>query len=170
MPTTKTLDVLELLTSQHKEVDELLAKLEDGKGDKSALFTQLADKVAAHAAIEEKIFYPAAMSKGTTDQLHEAVEEHLAVKRLIADMLALDPESDGEEFDAKLSVLKENLSHHAHEEEEDKLFPKMRKAMDADQRAALGNECLAMFEQLMQSEPRRHVPEETAHAARLPSL
>ena len=91
-----------------------------------------------------------------------------AVKRLIADMLALDV--DAEEFDAKLSVLKENVSHHAHEEEEDKLFPKVRKLMDADERAALGNEALAMFETLLQSEPRRRVPEETAHAAQLPAV
>lgn len=162
-----TIDVLELLTEQHTEVDELVAKIESGKGDKHALFVELADKLAAHAAIEEKIFYPAAMSSSTADTLKESVEEHLQIKRILADMLTLD--CDSEEFAAKLSVLKEDLEHHAHEEEEKKMFPKLRRMMSADLRAGLGNECLAMFEELVAKEPRRDVPAETAQAASLPS-
>lgn len=108
--------------------------------DRAGLFAQLADKLAAHAAVEEKIFYPAAMAPQTSDLLHESVEEHLEIKRLLADMLDLDPSGDDDAFDAKLSVLKENVSHHAHEEEEGKLFPKLRKLLDANQRAALGND------------------------------
>src|SRR6185295_7836883 len=102
------------------------------------------------------------MAKETEDLLHESVEEHLAVKRLLADMLDLDldDDEDKEEFDAKLSVLEEQVTHHAREEEEAKLFPKLRRLLDADERAALGNEVLAMFEELITHEPRRHVPEE----------
>jgi hypothetical protein len=166
---TDTLDVLQILTSQHSEVDELFEQLESGKGDRVALFTQLADKLAAHATIEEKIFYPAAMATQTSDLLHESVEEHLEIKRLLADMLDLDPSGDADTFDAKLSVLKENVSHHAHEEEEAKLFPKLRKLLDVDERAALGNEVLALFESLIEQSPRFHVPEETAEAAPLPN-
>ena len=164
MPTT--LDVLDLLTSQHSEVDDLFEKLDAGKGDRAALFVQLADKLAAHATVEEKIFYPAAMAKQTSDLLHESVEEHLEIKRLLADLLRISP--DDEQFDAKINVLKENVSHHAHEEEEEKLFPMLRKLMTVDERAAVGNEVLAMFEMLMEGEPRRNVPSETAEAAQLP--
>jgi hypothetical protein len=158
--------VLDLLTDQHTEVDELIAKLEDGKGDGKALFQELADKLAAHATVEEKIFYPGVMMEKTKDMLMEAVEEHLEVKRLLADMMMLEP--DSEQFTAKLAVLKENLEHHAHEEEEDKLFPTLRKQMDEEQLAALGNEVLAMFEQLMTAHPSANIPNETARAARLP--
>jgi hypothetical protein len=167
---TNTLDVLDILTSQHSEVDDLFEKLESGRGDRAAIFAQLADKLAAHATVEEKIFYPAAMTKETSDLLHESVEEHLEIKRLIADMLSMDPIADKDDFDAKVSVLKENVSHHAHEEEEDKLFPKLRRLMSADERAAVGNELLAMFEELIETEPRRHVPSETAEAAQLPAI
>ena len=166
---TDTLDVLQVLTAQHSEVDELFEKLESGKGDRASLFIQLADKLAAHATVEEKIFYPAAMATETADLLHESVEEHLGIKRVIADMLDLDPTQDEDTFDAKLSVLKENVSHHAHEEEEGKLFPKLRKLLDADERAALGNDVLAMFESLIEQSPRLQVPDETAEAAPLPS-
>lgn len=169
---TQVLDVLEILTSQHAEVDELFEKLERGEDGRAALFAQLADKLAAHATVEEQIFYPAAMTEATSELLHESVEEHLEIKRMLADMLALDPDADADEeqFDAKLSVLKENVSHHAHEEEEGKLFPRLRKLLGADDRAALGNEVLAMFEDLIERQPRFQVPEETGEAAALPAV
>lgn len=159
-------DVLQLLTSQHEEVDKLFEKIEQGTGDRVALLTELADKLAAHATVEEKVFYPAVMAKSTTDKLHESVEEHLQIKRLIADLIAMAP--DDENFKAKIKVLKEDVSHHAHEEEEDKLFPMLRSSMSADQLAAIGNDTLAMFEDLMKGHPSKNVPRETAAAAPLP--
>jgi hemerythrin superfamily protein len=161
-------NVLDLLTSQHDEVDQLMEKIEKGKGDVRGAFQELADKLAAHATVEEKIFYPAAMSEKTHDLLHESVEEHLEIKRTLADMLMLDVESD--EFKAKLSVLKENVSHHAHEEEEDKMFPMLRRMMSEDELSAIGNQVLVMFEELMQQHPSRNVPNETKKAAPLPQL
>jgi iron-sulfur cluster repair protein YtfE (RIC family) len=168
---SQIVNVLELLTSQHAEVDELIEQLEDGLGDRGEVFRELADKLAAHATVEEKIFYPAVMAKDTSEILHEAVEEHLAIKRLLADLLELDlgAEDDSDEFLAKLSVLKEEISHHAHEEEEDKLFPMLRRSMTEDELAGLGNEVLAAFEKLMEQEPRRNVPNETGQAAPLPA-
>ena len=162
-----TIDVLELLASQHDEVDELIEQLEGGGGDRAALFAELADKLAAHATVEEKIFYPAAMYPNTSELLHESVEEHLGVKRLIADMLDLDPDLDEDRFDAALAMLKEQVSHHAREEEEGKLFPKLRRLMTEDERAAVGNEVLAMFEELIEHEPRQQVPAQTAEPAPL---
>jgi hypothetical protein len=167
-PTQDAVDVLDILQSQHNEVDELFEKLESGKGDRAELFHELANKLAAHATVEEKIFYPAAMSDDTMEMLHESVEEHLAMKRVLADLLDLDPETDEDEFDAKLKVLQEEVSHHAHEEEEGKLFPILRKQMSADERAGLGNEVLSMFEQLMTEEPADNLPLETDQAAPLP--
>jgi hemerythrin superfamily protein len=160
-------DVLDLLESQHKEVDSLIEKLQKGEGSRRAVFTELADKLAAHATVEERIFYPFVMSKDTKDMLQEAVEEHLAIKRLIADMLAIDPDAD--EFQAKLQVLQEQVAHHAHEEEEKELFPKVRDMFTREERAGIGNEVLALFEELLPTHPSRNVPAETASAAQLPS-
>lgn len=162
-----TVDVLELLESQHEEVESLIEAIEgsDDAGEKRTLFQELADKLAAHSTMEEKLFYPSVMHASTRELLIESTEEHLAVKRILADMMELSP--DDEHFAAKLTVLKEMLRHHAHDEEEDELFPKVRKLLDADERAALGNECLAMFEALLEREPRKMVPSETAEAAPL---
>ncbi|HEX7843526.1 MAG TPA: hemerythrin domain-containing protein [Kofleriaceae bacterium] len=166
-----TIDVLEILQSQHTEVDQLIEQIEDGEGDRAALFDELADKIAAHSTVEEKVFYPAAMDARTEDLLHESVEDHLSVKRLLADMMELDLDDDDEadEFDAKLSLLKEQFMHHSHDSEEGKLFPILRRLMTEDDRAAIGNEVLAMYEALIEQEPRQNVPSETAEAAPLPS-
>ncbi|MDQ3368501.1 MAG: hemerythrin domain-containing protein [Myxococcota bacterium] len=160
--------MLDLLTAQHAEVDALFEQLEGGRGDRAALFSELADKLGAHAEIEEKIFYPAVMSSETEESLHEAVEEHLAMKRLLADMITMQLSDD--DFKAKLSVLKEIVSHHAHEEEEAELFKQLRTSLDADVLGALGNECLVMFEELMKTHPAKLIPAQTTQAAPLPRL
>ena len=164
-----TINALELLRTQHEEVESLIEKIEntDDAREKQALFVEMADKLAAHSTIEEKIFYPSVMDRKTREALVESTEEHLSVKRLLADMMELDVED--EHFDAKLSVMKEQIRHHAHDEEEDTLFPKVRRLMSADELAALGNEMLAMFETLLEQSPRNQVPSETAEPAPLPS-
>lgn len=162
-----TTDALELLMSQHEEVEELIEEIEQAgdPDEKERLFRKLADSVAAHSLIEEKMFYPTVMDDSTRDLLVEFTEEHLSVKRLIADMLELDVED--EHFDAKLTVLKEQVRHHAHDEEEDKLFPLVREMFDEEELAALGNELLAKYEEVIEQEPRRYVPEQTRVAAPL---
>jgi hypothetical protein len=162
------MNAIQLLKEQHEEVDSLLETIESEEGEaRSAAFEELADKLAAHATIEEKIFYPAVMAKQTEEILLESVEEHLAIKRVLADLLDMDV--DDEKFDAKISVLKEELEHHAHEEEEGELFPKVKKLMSADELEALGGEMVAMFEELMTQDPSKNVPNETDAAATLPS-
>ena len=166
-----TIDALELLKEQHDEVDMLIEQIEDSDdaAEKEELFRELADKLAAHATMEEKLFYPSVMAKDTEELLVESTEEHLSVKRLLADMLDLD--GDDPHFDAKLTVLKEQVRHHARDEEEGELFPKLRRMLSEDERAALGNECLAMFEMLLEmGDPRMNVPQETAEAAPLPMM
>jgi hypothetical protein len=116
----------------------------------------------------KQVFYPSVMTADTSDLLHEHVEEHLSMKRVLTDLLALG--ADDPAFLARLNVLKEQVVHHAHKEEEDKLFPKLRSALTRDERAALGNEYLVMFEDLMRSHPYKNVPSEIAAPAKLPSV
>ena len=163
-----TTDALELLMEQHEEVEALIEDIQntDDLAKKSSLFETLADQLAAHATIEEKLFYPAVLDQSTRELLVESTEEHLSVKRLLADMMELAP--DDEHFDAKLLVLRDQVVHHAHEEEEGELFPLVRELFDDDELAALGNEMLAMFEALLEKgAPRQSVPTETRVAASL---
>ena len=157
------MDALTLLMSQHKEVKSIFEELEETEDhdDKLALFEELADALAAHAAIEEKIFYPMAYSSDTQDLLNEAVEEHLAAKRLLADLLKMSP--DDEKFDAKVKVLKEQIEHHV-EEEETELFPKVRADLDASTLEMLGAQMEDMYDSEMEEGPADKVPLETKEA------
>jgi hemerythrin superfamily protein len=160
------IDALEVLAEQHDNVDDLFERLRAAGGDKRALFDQLADTLAAHSMIEEKLFYPSVMSDETEPLLREAVEDHLEMKRMLAELM--DLEFDDDEFDELLGELEDSVSRHARDEEEGKLFPLVRDLLDGEQRATLGNELLALFDKLMIESPRERVPEETSEAAPLP--
>jgi hemerythrin superfamily protein len=155
---------IDMLEGQHREVEDLFEEFEEAKGGKKrTVFLMIADKLAVHAAIEEKHFYPAAKSKDTEDLLLESAEEHLAVKRLIADLLGL--EAGDETFEAKVTVLKEQVEHHV-EEEEKELFPKVKKLLDETTLEALEQEMTATQEELLaKGSPRDQVPSETGEAA-----
>lgn len=165
MSTAEDLDALDLLRAQHRAVDRLFREIQSATGtSKATSFRELADMLAVHATIEEWIFYPGVRTAETEELLAESTEEHLALKRTLADML--DEDVAGEVFDAKLSVLQEQVHHHAIEEEEAKLFPKVRAATDEDYRAALAGEMIAMMVELQEKgTPRNAVPAETDEAA-----
>jgi len=158
------MDALTYLLDQHDEMDGIINGIEDASESrkKKALFGQMADKLAAHAAIEEKIFYPAVKAKQTDEMLLESTEEHLSIKRVLADMLALSVED--KRFDAKLLVLKEQLDHHNRDEEEVKLFPKVLALLSKDELDGLGGEMAAAYEQMITKHPRDSVPSETKRA------
>ena len=65
--------------------------------------------------IEEEIFYPALRGKIANDTLDEAYVEHDGAKVLINDLGNATPGDDY--YDAKVTVLSEEIKHHVHEEE-----------------------------------------------------
>jgi hypothetical protein len=159
------MNALELLKEQHDEVSKLFKSFEklgdDEDGERRKLFIMLADRLSAHATIEEQFFYPSVKTDKTEELVREALEEHLAVKRLIADLLEMEPAD--ENFGAKMVVLQENVEHHV-EEEETELFKLVKKVLDDDQLLALGIQMKAEFDELMQGEPRHEVPMQTDSA------
>jgi hemerythrin superfamily protein len=159
-------NAIDLLKQQHDEVKALFKKIERAEGDeKEELFDRIADALAMHAAIEEQHFYPATKDDRTEELLHEAVEEHLSVKRIIADMLEMEPSDP--QFDAKCKVLEEQVEHHVEEEEGD-LFPKVKKMLSKDELEDLGVVMEDTAEELKaEGAPREQVPAETGSAAPL---
>ena len=167
MQKEKPMDALKLIKEQHDEVEKLLESLEKSRKSerKQALFIEVADKLAAHATMEEKLFYPAVKAKKTEELVLESTEEHLAIKRVLADLLKTDV--DDERFDAKLTVLKEEVRHHARDEEEKTLFPMVRKLLSKEELSELGNSMEQMFTTLLEDSPRNNVPSETESAAQV---
>jgi len=159
------MSAIDMLSADHREVEDLFEEFESAKSPakKREIFETIADKLAVHAAIEEKHFYPAAKSEDTEELLLESVEEHLSVKRVIADLLKLD-EAD-ETFEAKVTVLKEQIEHHV-EEEEGELFPQVEDSLDETTLEALEQEMTATREELLaKGDPRKNVPKETGSGA-----
>ncbi len=161
------MNAIKFLEQQHRQVEELFEKFEkasDGaKKTRQQLCKQISDQLAIHAEIEEKIFYTATKDARTEELLHEAVEEHLSAKRIIADLVEQEPED--EVLEAKMKVLKEQVEHHVDEEEKE-LFPKVKKLLDAERLEELGEEMQEMAEELMdEGDARMEVPGQTDSAA-----
>ena len=157
------MNAVDLLVTDHKRMEKLLDTLVEAKGDEKARqFNEVADTLAVHVTIEERIFYPAVKAGRTEDILLESLEEHLSIKRVLADLIALSPSDDT--FDPKLHVLKEQVEHH-HKEEEGDLFPKVRKLFDHDHLSALGDTMEAERKKLEAGQPRKLVLGQTDQAA-----
>ena len=160
------MNAIDLLKKQHVEARKLFKEIEKaGLEEKEQLFDDLADALAVHAAIEEQHFYPATKDARTEELLQEAVEEHLSAKRIIADLLEMEPEDP--QFDAKIKVLQEQIEHHV-EEEETELFPKVQKLHSKEEMEDLGILMEQTAQELKeQGAPRMEVPKETGAAAPL---
>ena len=159
------MNALDLLKKQHREVDNLFKQLKKAKESSvEDLFIQIADKIATHSTIEERIFYPAVYVEDTEEKLQQAVEEHLQVKRLLADMLDMDV-SDSQ-FKAKCQVLEEDFNHHITEEEND-LFKRVAKEFEREALLKLGEEMATLNEMLQEADVYEEIPKETAEATRL---
>ena len=161
------MDAIDLLLRQHREMEKAFAHVLESNDEatKKALFAEIADQLTTHITAEEQVFYPAVRVKRTEDILLESLEEHLSLKRLLADLLELQPSS--QTFEPKFKVLKEQAEHH-HQEEEENLFPKVKKLLDGDQRESLGEQMLALQRSLDRGgEPRELVVNQTDEAAPL---
>jgi hemerythrin superfamily protein len=135
-------DVLSLLSEDHKHVLSLFKEFEKLRGHKNSddkkkqIVQQICVDLTIHAKAEEEFFYPAARQVIKDQEItDEAYVEHSTAKELIQQLQTMRPSDDY--YDAKVLVLQEYISHHIKEEEE-KIFPAMKKAkMDLE---SLGEE------------------------------
>jgi len=134
------MDALELLKQDHQKVKELFEEAEEAEGkEQQDIFEQIKSELETHARIEETVFYPAVQKLDELkDMVLESLEEHKQIKTLLREIESLA--SDSEKFEPKFQVLMENVEHHAEEEEEGKMFPKIRKMMNKQQLEQLGAE------------------------------
>jgi iron-sulfur cluster repair protein YtfE (RIC family) len=131
------MDALELLKQDHQKVKELFKKAESLDGNElQRVCEQIKTELEMHADIEETIFYPA-MEK--YDELKEMVaesrEEHQEIKTLLQEM-----SSDKDDLDLKLEELMEVVEHHAEDEEEGQMFPRIRTLVDTGELGKIGEQ------------------------------
>lgn len=127
---TKSNDAIAMLIADHKKVKDLFEQFEGlsdrSKVSKKKIADEICMELTVHAEVEEQVFYPAVRNPiKDEDLMDEAVVEHASAKELIAQILDMDPGDDL--YDAKVKVLSEQIEHHVGEEE-DEMFPKVRKS------------------------------------------
>ncbi|BBC72069.1 hemerythrin [Altererythrobacter sp. B11] len=149
MATQTDTDATHILTQDHRLVEDLFDKFEKASGSeqKAKLAQQICNELKIHTMIEEEIFYPALRGKIDDDLIDEACVEHDGAKFLVNEIADASPDEDF--YDAKVKVLKEEITHHVKEEEKerDNMFQQAR-AADVDLNA-LGEKMLARKAELM---------------------
>ena len=144
------MDAITLLRDDHNNVRKLFKRFEDAGSEAHQEKRKIADKIlqelTIHAFIEEKLFYPRVAqleAEGSGEEpeelVKEAREEHAQVKRLLAELEGMSPEDDL--FDAKVTVVIDDVRHHA-EEEEQEMFPKVRELVGRKELQELGQSML----------------------------
>lgn len=144
-----------LLKKQHRTVERMLESLENGSADWASELNELANNLAAHMAIEQDLFYPAA-SDIDGGLIAQSYEQHataeLALKRLLATA------GDDPTFAVKVVALKELIEQHVAEEEEE-LFPEVDEKMDDEELKTLGEEMSAAFDEAVAQGYKALLPE-----------
>ena len=156
------MDAITLLREDHRTVEKLFKEFEKagsraGK-TKAKIVKQIIHELSVHAAIEEQVFYPAVREhvEDADDTVLEGLEEHHIVKWVLSELEGMTPAD--ERYDAKVTVLIENVRHHVKEEQED-MFPEVRKALGRKQLVELG-EALAKAKKAAPTRPHPKAPDE----------
>jgi hemerythrin-like domain-containing protein len=146
-------DAIVLLKADHKEVKSVFKQFqqagEDATAKKGDLVKKMIELLTVHTYLENELIYPEVRRHlpDLEDDVLESYEEHH-----VADVLCLElstMSADHERFDAKTTVLIENVLHHI-EEEEQEWFPQVRKGMSRKQLAELGER----MQEMRQTAPR----------------
>ncbi len=139
-------DAIVLLKNDHKQVRKLFRDFEKAGDNADATKGKIVDKIiellTVHTYIENEVMYPRVreLMPEVEDDILESYEEHHVADVLVMELSQMSP--GDERFEAKTTVLIENVTHHMDEEEND-WFPKVRKGLGRKQLQDLGAEMLA---------------------------
>ncbi|HEV8298761.1 MAG TPA: hemerythrin domain-containing protein [Acidimicrobiales bacterium] len=131
------MDVLDQLTHEHRDAEELLTQLVKGEpGDaRDAALTELGDILALHMEVEERDAYPLVKEFLGADEFRASQHDHDAARALLA--TAIEVAAGTTEFAIAITRLQAELQNHVHHEESE-VFPQLRQRADA-QITALGD-------------------------------
>jgi hemerythrin superfamily protein len=163
------MNAITLLKNDHKMVEDLFKRFEKlgprAVKSKQDVAERIVRELSIHAAIEEMAFYPAireAVEKGDVDAeklddgVLESLEEHHIVKWVLSELDGMS--AAHERFDAKVTVLMENVRHHV-EEEEKELFPKVSKMFSRAMLDELGD-AMTRLKKTVPTHPHPRSPDE----------
>ncbi len=146
-------DAIVVLKEDHKRIRALFKDFEKAGDGATAAKGRLAKKIieelTVHTYLENEVMYPEVRTllPDLEDDVLESYEEHHVADVLCMELAAMKP--DAERFDAKMTVLIENVTHHI-EEEEQEWFPQVREGLGRKQLQELG----ARMQELRKTAPR----------------
>ena len=158
------MNAITLLKDDHKRVKALFREYQKTNRGAHKTRARIVDRItkelSEHSAIEESVFYPECRARipEADDDVLESLEEHHILKWVLSELEGMSP--DDERFEAKVTVLIENVRHHV-EEEEQELFPQVRAAMGRKRLAELGQQ----MEELKKRAPKHPQPRERLAAS-----
>lgn len=138
MPT----DAIVVLKDEHQVIRKLFSDFQaagpEATVTKGKLAAKIIEKLTVHTFLENEIMYPEVRTRlpELEDDVLESYEEHHVADVLCMEIFAMKP--DSERFDAKVTVLIENVTHHMDEEEQD-WFPKVRKGLGRAELQEIGS-------------------------------
>jgi hemerythrin superfamily protein len=146
-------DAIVVLKADHKEIRRLFRQFQ-AAGDqaikkKAKIVGQIIELLTVHTYIENEVMYAevCALLPDLKGDVLESYEEHHVADVLCIELAGMPP--GAERFDAKATVLIENVTHHIEEEEQD-WFPKVRAGLGRKRLQELG----AKLEQARKKAPR----------------
>ena len=125
-------DAIVMLKEDHKQIRKVFREFEKaGPGAKVAkgrAVDKMIELLTVHTYLENEVMYPRVreLLPDVEDDVLESYEEHHVADVLVVELSMMKP--DDERFDAKTTVLIENVEHHMDEEEEE-WFPKVREGL-----------------------------------------
>jgi hemerythrin superfamily protein len=134
-------NVIDELTTDHGEVEELFGKIEalpSGHKDRKLYADQVTMELVRHSVAEEAYLYPAVRQHvANGDALaDQELAEHAQAERLMKDLERCEP--DDPEFDRLAAMLMSEIRSHI-ADEENNLFPRLRQACSPDALNELGD-------------------------------
>ncbi len=120
--------LFDMLKKDHAKVKEMFDQFEKAtdRRTKARLVQETLLELDVHATLEERLIYPAIREEiDAKDIMDEALEEHHVAHTLINELKRMSAHDD--RYDAKFTVLGENIKHHVKEEERS-MFPEAEKA------------------------------------------
>ncbi|MFF3865974.1 hemerythrin domain-containing protein [Micromonospora sp. NPDC001898] len=140
-------DAIVLLKEDHKEMRRLFKAFQDAEdgpaSQRQKLVGQILEALTVHTYLENEVMYPEVrkLLPDLEDDILESYEEHHVADLLCAELAAMD--AGDSHFNAKTTVLIENVQHHV-EEEEQEWFPKVREALGRKQLQEIGERMIAL--------------------------
>ncbi len=118
IPQPMTGDITDLITADHRLLEELMRDLRDATADRGAARTAFANLLVAHSEAEEEAVYPHLKSKKVIDGEEEehGEKEHAAANEALLEFLQAKG-TDTQKFEDALEKVATAINHHITEEE-----------------------------------------------------